>query len=55
MIKITKILAEGTNKSYMTIEINDYKKTIFIDRKTYYKLKEEGIPTAQALSRRKQK
>lgn len=51
--EIVKILAEGTYKSFMTIEFNGFRKTIYISREFYYQLKDYGVPTAQSLRRKK--
>lgn len=47
--EIIRILAEGSWRSNLVLEVNGQKYVCYITRETYYKLKELGIPTAQKL------
>lgn len=54
-VKINGILAVGTNKSFVFIDINGKNYTAYISRETYYKLKDAGIKTGQQRYRERQK
>lgn len=52
-LKITKILAEGSYKSWMWFEYDNKTHCLIIPRELYYELKANGIPTSQSLRGKK--